>query len=526
MKVKQAPPDWSRIWGNTNSKEETIFLAKVSREIKTKENKENNIVVSGLNERDNGTAEEKENHDSEELKAVLDLIGINSDHVKRRVRIRKTRPSNKPALLLVEFDKKNVQESALRGAKKLKDEENMKNVFINKDLTTAEREAEKEMRIERDNRNAALDSVGEGRLRYGTENGRQYYWGIREKILVGCLYRRPNAQREVSVLLDNAIAKAKSLVDSGKYTGLIIAGDLNHPGLKWTVEGGISGDHPTAASIEFLETLNTNFLVQHVFDHTYNKSTLDLIITEDPSRIHAVKLNPPLGSTVKNNLHASLKWRFNLRASTKPSEFLFDRLDYRKGNYTNLKSSLSLISWEGEYPANNDVEQMYTKFREIFQSKMNEFIPKVKSKINPKPRWFTGDLKKALREKYSSWFKYKSSKNKPILKQQFVEKAKSVKILIRKLVANYELELIKKCKTDPKLIYSYINSQTKTRSKIQSIELADGEVSFEGHQIVERLSEYFSSVFCDESSGVQYPLFAKRSHNQCIFDVDSITLEN
>ncbi|RNA07981.1 RNA-directed DNA polymerase from mobile element jockey-like, partial [Brachionus plicatilis] len=50
-------------------------------------------------------------------------------------------------------------------------------------------------------------------------------------------------------------------------------------------------------------------------------------------------------------------------------------------------------------------------------------------------------------------------------------------------------------------------------------------VYFEGHQIVDRLSEYFSSVFCDESSGVQYPLFAKRSHNQCIFDADSITLE-
>ncbi|RNA01784.1 hypothetical protein BpHYR1_005310, partial [Brachionus plicatilis] len=136
---------------------------------------------------------------------------------------------------------------------------------------------------------------------------------------IGCLYRKLNAQREVSVLLDNAKAKAISLVDSGKYTGL-----------KWTVEGGISGEHPTAASFEFPQTLNLNFLVQHVYDHTFKKSTLDIKITEEPSRIHAVKLNPPLGSTLKNNLHALLKWRFNMRAGTKASEFLFDCLVNRK----------------------------------------------------------------------------------------------------------------------------------------------------------------------------------------------------
>ena len=57
----------------------------------------------------------------------------------------------------------------------------------------------------------------------------------KEKILVGCLYRAPNASSEASLSMHMTIENAKRLIDD-KYTGMLIGGDFNYPQLQWSSE--------------------------------------------------------------------------------------------------------------------------------------------------------------------------------------------------------------------------------------------------------------------------------------------------
>ncbi|RNA17853.1 RNA-directed DNA polymerase from mobile element jockey-like [Brachionus plicatilis] len=161
--------DWNKIW-EKNEKEEVIFLAKVSRELKTKESKENNIIISGLKEKITDNEEEKRTHDLKELGEKLEVLNIPERTAKRSMRIRKTKQNDKPALFLVEFHDKRSQMTAIANASNLKDSNKHRQIYINKDLTPAELEAEKSIRFERDRRNSEL-TQGEGRLKYERRGG-------------------------------------------------------------------------------------------------------------------------------------------------------------------------------------------------------------------------------------------------------------------------------------------------------------------------------------------------------------------
>jgi hypothetical protein len=52
-------------------------------------------------------------------------------------------------------------------------------VYINKDMTRAERMAEKELRDERNKRNGELTEQDTNGRPRGTFNGKKFYWGVR-----------------------------------------------------------------------------------------------------------------------------------------------------------------------------------------------------------------------------------------------------------------------------------------------------------------------------------------------------------
>lgn len=172
--------DWSKVFEKNakNTCEDVMIIAKVAREIKSKESKGNNIIISGLNELEEGTEDEKSKHDEGEVGKVLNILGIARSRVKRRIRIKKAKKDNKPELVLLEFEDKSYQEQALRSAKLLKDSADFKNIYINRDLTRNELEEAKERRNIIKERNDKLEN-GEGKLKYGIHGAKEFYWGDR-----------------------------------------------------------------------------------------------------------------------------------------------------------------------------------------------------------------------------------------------------------------------------------------------------------------------------------------------------------
>lgn len=168
-----------------NSNYDIAIIEKVSRETKAKENKASNIIISGIEESKNDNKLDIEEDDKLAIVDLLKELGIapSANLVKKSYRISKTRKENKPALLKIELKDKEAANNILARAKKLKEIERYKGVFINRDLTKNEIEVERAGRKECLERNEKLDK-GQGRHKYGidytkTPGGIEYFWGLR-----------------------------------------------------------------------------------------------------------------------------------------------------------------------------------------------------------------------------------------------------------------------------------------------------------------------------------------------------------
>lgn len=159
---------------------EKITISKVAREIRNEARKENNVVISGL-------AFESTQADEQLLCEIMAELSLEKGDIKKNIRLKRkntTTTSNsqnsnsKPPLMLVEFNSAEIQRTALRNAKKLKNSDKFKDVYVNADRTAIERMEDKVLREERDKRNRALPNESDGR-RYGEFEGKKFYWGVR-----------------------------------------------------------------------------------------------------------------------------------------------------------------------------------------------------------------------------------------------------------------------------------------------------------------------------------------------------------
>jgi len=172
----------------------------------------------------------------------------------------------------------------------------------------------------------------------------------KESLVVGCIYRPPHSYFDANQEILVSINKAKSLVNKRKNTGLIIAGDFNHPDIKWSDFGGLFGTkRGRNSSIEMLSCLTDNELTQHVKNPTFGNNTLDLVITDDPGRIFYVLHGPPIASSKKNRLHCTLTWDYALKSENLRWSGI-SRRNFNKGNYVKFSQIMSSVPALEENP--------------------------------------------------------------------------------------------------------------------------------------------------------------------------------
>lgn len=84
------------------------------------------------------------------------------------------------------------------------------------------------------------------------------------------------------------------------------------------------------------------------------------------------------------------------------------------------------------------------------------------------------------------------------IKLAYKAACKEIDIETIKRIKAYEKELAQKCKTNPKLIYAYVNEQSKCKDIIRSITTKDGETTAKPQEIANCLNDYFFEVFENE----------------------------
>ena len=139
---------------------------------------------------------------------------------------------------------------------------------------------------------------------------------------------------------------------------------------------------------------------------------------------------------------------------------------------------------------------MYEIFLEKYNILSKKFIPVTKtsnkfSTKNTNPPWFT----KLTREKKSMWCKVIISPKNEEIKLAYREVCKEVDVKTIECIKTYEKELPLKSKTNPKLLYAYVNEQSKCKDIIRSIVKNSDETTVNPQEIANCLNDHFFEVF-------------------------------
>jgi hypothetical protein len=172
---------WSGVVANTSPasrssapipEKQVEVVNTVLSEQRERERRANNVIIFNINELVSSSNEQQTKHDESSVLNLLTKINIDTSKVKFIRRFNKNpnnnNNNNKPAPILVRLESPEIKGKVLFNAKNLINMNEFKGIFINPDLTPAERVLGKQMREERNRLN-----------QIETRNNSEYRWRIR-----------------------------------------------------------------------------------------------------------------------------------------------------------------------------------------------------------------------------------------------------------------------------------------------------------------------------------------------------------
>ena len=228
-----------------------------------------------------------------------------------------------------------------------------------------------------------------------------------------------------------------------------------------------------------------------------------MILSDDPESIYFVDVGATLGCSDKNHFHSTLRWNFIVKDSQTSTKSKIS-LDYSRGNFEELNRYLLNIDWTIAMNKSN-IDEAYDQIINNYNIAVKRYIPTRQSmpQANSVTKWFNREIKTATKEKYSAFARLRSSPKsvKNSLKSSYNRSARKVKKLIAEAIQKYEMSIISRCKTNPKLLYSHINKQKNCRVQIRALENDNGCLISDGTEMANILNKQFFSVFSSDSPG-------------------------
>ena len=313
-----------------------------------------------------------------------------------------------------------------------------------------------------------------------------------QKVLIGCVYRSPNSTEENSKKINKFIEKLGNI----KNTSLILLGDYNYPKITWNEDGGHTEDKK---SDEFLNSVRDAYLIQHVLKPTryregQRENVLDLIFTVKEETIESLNYIPPLGKSDHCALVFSAKKTVKVEKSAKRNI-----LNYKRANYEEMKKDIKRVIWKDEIKT---VEEGWDMIKNTIHKAIHEHVPMivVGSSKRRRPLWMNKNVLSKVKRKHAAWKRYLETKSgEDYLK--YTRARNQARNVTRKAQRQFETGVAKATKENPKIFWNYINSKTKTNSKIPDIKIpgTSKKTSNDGEK-VEVFNNYFKDVFTNEDT--------------------------
>ncbi len=233
----------------------------------------------------------------------------------------------------------------------------------------------------------------------------------------------------------------------------VIIGDFNFPEIDWIRNVSTKDeDHPASL---FLESTQDGMLNQHIKEPTrwregQKANTLDLLFTSKDGLVSDIEVLPPIGKSdhgvVLFNIHRSFG-----KDTTTRKKFL-----YEKGNYAEINKRLD-IDWNSLLE-DKSTEESWQLLKSKVSEACQEYIPTItiSGERREQPPWMTKECLLKVKEKKNAWRRYIAVKQRRSY-QLYARAWNQVKWICKKAVKQYEKELSKSIKRNPKAFWNYVN---------------------------------------------------------------------
>ena len=319
-----------------------------------------------------------------------------------------------------------------------------------------------------------------------------------DKLLFGCVYRRPIQDDDYNKSFQKMI---ENYISNLSYTHLLIMGDFNLPKINW-INWTTNSEDENDIHNTIIDTLQDHYLHQHVNRPTrargdQRQNILDLVITNEEQMISDLEFWSPLGK----GDHMLIKFTFNCYVKIKSSKQ--PRYYYNRGNYAEMKKELN-IDWQTELTKLNTTEEKWMFFKNKVLSSIESHIPKSKP-AKGTPGIINEAVLRAVRKKHRAWQRFMETKEGEKYRE-YCRARNKVKSLVRKTKLEFEKNISRNAKENPKQFWKYANSKTKVKDSIPDLDIpgTDDETGkFESTKTDKEkanvLSDFFSSVFTTEN---------------------------
>ena len=369
-----------------------------------------------------------------------------------------------------------------------------------------------------------------------------------EKILLGCIYRPPPKTSVESLQTTKHVIKvlkhAKRAVTTLGCTAMYVYGDFNMPHARYEsidVDGGtathgyvVSGiTGPNTSDETFLDGIEDLDLQQLITFPTFHNSysevatnTLDLVVTDDPSRAFAIEQDAPLGRTPKGRAHVVVKWSIAMaNATTQPPSR--PRFVWSKANWNALRQEILAVDWDTRFAAFENVDECYNDFVSFYIAACDKYIPKTTAPIKLLNALLSIDdeLRGKIDRKRAAFGRFVAAgkNSKETIRRDYKDACKEVSSAVKAAREKFELDMVNRTRRDGKELHAYVQKQQDVPNCIHALRNSAGVLSRNGADICHILSESFQSVFTVEPTG-DLPNFANRTTTQ--FDPEASELYN
>ena len=336
-----------------------------------------------------------------------------------------------------------------------------------------------------------------------------------KNILIGVVYRPPQFDQT----MNNAVIELMSKLETLKFDDILLVGDFNLSSRTCFVNFD-TYEHTEGFASTFLEKTQDLYLHQHVNFPTLHsapgdKLPNDLIFTQNEELIKNLERVPPLGYSKHIGITFDIIIDSNVFCYSKPIE----ELNYWKGSYTEMNKEIEELDWTSIL-SSNDIDIDWSTFKETIVSVANKYLPKRKPPTS-KPRrsqWITKKSIKAVKKKQALYKKvvkhgrFKDIDAYALARNQAVKACRQDKM-------NFEQNLVKSFKENPKKFYSHIKKQQKTNTDIPELNRTDGSRATSSNEKANTLNEFFKSVYVQENDQLIPIIEDKMPEDSCLTDI-------